>query len=109
VWFSQGACLTLEYVARYAKRYGGVVAFTGGLIGESVDTVNYQGDFAGTPILITSGDADPHVPLERIEESADLLRQLGAEVTVQIYPGKPHSISADETLLANETVFGNGG
>src|SRR5690606_31987247 len=34
VGFSQGACLTLEYVARHAKRYGGVVAFTGGLIGE---------------------------------------------------------------------------
>ena len=105
VGFSQGACLTLEYVARHPKRYGGVVAFTGGLIGETLDEGNYQGDFAGTPVLITAGDADPHVPLYRIEESAAILRQLRADVNVEIYPGKPHSISADETLLANNIVF----
>ena len=103
--FSQGACLVLEYVARNAKRYGGVVAFTGGLIGDSLDPTNYSGDFAGTSVLITSGDNDPHVPLYRIEESAALLQELGADVTTEIYPGKPHSISADETLLANELVF----
>ncbi|RQP15289.1 alpha/beta hydrolase [Parapedobacter defluvii] len=102
--FSQGACLTLEYVARHAKRYGGVVAFTGGLIGESLDKANYRGDFAGTPVLVTSGDNDPHVPLHRIEESIAILRSLGAAVTAEIYPGKPHSISADETLLANELL-----
>ncbi len=106
VGFSQGACLTLEYVARHAKRYGGVVAFTGGLIGKVLDTNHYNGAFAETPLLITSGDTDPHVPLYRIEESADILRQLGANVHVEIYPGKPHSISADETLLANELIFG---
>jgi len=105
VGFSQGACLTLEYISRHAKRYGGVVAFTGGLIGESLTTSNYQGDFGGTPVLITSGDNDPHVPLYRIEESKAVLRELGAVVTTEIYPGKPHSISADETLLANELIF----
>ncbi len=105
VGFSQGACLALEYVARHAERYGGVVAFTGGLIGESLDKSRYHGDFAHTPILITSGDADPHVPLNRIEESEAVLQHLGADVKVTIYPGKPHSISADETLLANELVF----
>lgn len=103
--FSQGACLALEYIARRAKRYGGIVAFTGALIGEALNAANYHGDFAGTPILITSGDNDPHVPLYRIEESAAILRELGAKVTTEIYPGKPHSISADETLLANELVF----
>lgn len=104
VGFSQGACLALEYTSRHAKRYGGVVAFTGGLIGETLDTSRYLGDFGGTPILITTGDPDPHVPLARVEESAALLRGLGAEVRVEVYPGKPHSISADETLLANEIL-----
>lgn len=103
--FSQGACLTLEYTARHAKRYGGVVAFTGGLIGEVLDTSAFRGDFAGTPILITSGDNDPHVPASRIEESREILTALGAEVTVEIYHGKPHSISADETHLANTLIF----
>ncbi|MEC3879253.1 alpha/beta hydrolase [Parapedobacter sp. 10938] len=106
VGFSQGACLALEYVARHAQPYGGIVAFTGGLIGESLDLENYAGDFAGTPVLITSGDDDPHVPLHRIEESVAVLRNLGATVTTEIYPGKPHSISPDETLLANKMIFG---
>src|ERR1700712_3634661 len=76
--FSQGACLTLEYVARNAKRYGGVVAFTGGLIGELLNTANYSGSFAATPILLTTGDPDPHVPLSRVEESMAVLKEMGA-------------------------------
>ncbi|WP_257670722.1 alpha/beta hydrolase [Parapedobacter tibetensis] len=106
VGFSQGACLLSEYVARHAKHYGGVVIFTGGLIGESLDQANYQGDFEGMPFLITSGNRDPHVPLERVEESTTILRQLGANVHMKIYPDKPHSISDDEILLANEVIFG---
>ena len=105
VGFSQGACLTLEYAARHARRYGGIVAFTGGLIGPSLDTSHYQGDFADTPILVTAGDHDAHVPLTRIEESTAILRNMGARVTEEVYPGKPHSISADETLLANTLIF----
>ena len=109
VGFSQGACLALEYTASHARRYGGVVAFTGGLVGEAINSSKYTGDFNGTPVLITSGDDDPHVPLHRIEESAAVLRKLGADVTIEIYPGKPHSISPDETLLANKVIFGNTG
>lgn len=103
--FSQGACLTLEYVARNAKRYGGAVAFTGGLIGQELVNERYRGDFNGTPILITTGDHDPHVPLSRVEESVEVLKSLGAEVTLKVYPGKPHSISPDEIELANAAVF----
>ncbi len=103
--FSQGACLTLEYVARNAKRYGGAVAYTGGLIGEKLVTERYNGDFNGTPILITTGDRDPHVPLSRVEESVEVLKKLGAEVTLKVYPGKPHSIWQEEIELAQSVVF----
>jgi len=103
--FSQGACLTLEYIGRNAKRYGGAVAFTGGLIGQRLLTERYKGDFNGTPILITTGDHDPHVPLNRVEESVELLKGFGADVTLKVYPGKPHSISPDEIELADSLVF----
>jgi phospholipase/carboxylesterase len=103
--FSQGACLTLEYIGRNGKRYGGAVAFTGGLIGQELITARYRGDFNGTPILITTGEHDPHVPLSRVEESAEILKGLGANVTLQVYPDKPHSISPDEIELATELVF----
>src|ERR1700744_5209961 len=74
--FSQGACLTLEYVARHGDVYGGVIAFTGGLIGEELNTKNYSGDFSGTPISITTGDPAPHVPLSRVEESVAQLKKM---------------------------------
>lgn len=105
VGFSQGACLALEYVGRHATRYGGVLAFTGGLVGGELDLANYQGDFGGTPVLITAGDEDPHVPVARIRESEKILVGLGASVHVEIYPGKPHSISMEEIELANKRVF----
>ncbi|PJJ79782.1 alpha/beta hydrolase [Mucilaginibacter auburnensis] len=103
--FSQGACLTLEYVARNAKRYGGAIAYTGGLIGERLVTDRYKGDFSGTPILITTGDHDAHVPLKRVEESVEVLEGLGANVTLKVYPDKPHSIWQEEIELAGSVVF----
>jgi phospholipase/carboxylesterase len=103
--FSQGACLTLEYIARNAKRFGGAVAFTGGLIGEELELKNYTGDFAGTPVLITTGDPDMHVPLSRVNESVDVLKGLNANVTLKVYKGRPHTISFEELGLANEYIF----
>lgn len=104
--FSQGACLTLEFVARNAMRYGGVVAFTGGLIGDRLYPENYAGDFGGTPIFIGTSNPDPHVPVQRVEESAALLEQMNARVTTKIYPGMGHTINQDEIDQANTLVFG---
>lgn len=106
--FSQGACLALEYATRHARPYGGVVAFTGGLIGGSLDRSLYKGNFSGTPVLISAGDDDPHVPLHRIRETESIMAELGASLTVDIYPGKPHSISVEELDKANTRVFGKG-
>ncbi|KQS26803.1 alpha/beta hydrolase [Dyadobacter sp. Leaf189] len=103
--FSQGACLSLEYVARNAKRYGGVIALTGGLVGEELMEDNYQGDFAGTPVFISTGDPDPHVPVSRVKESIAVLERLNAFVTFMVYPGRPHTILAGEFKLANEHVL----
>ncbi|MBC8984416.1 dienelactone hydrolase family protein [Pedobacter sp. N36a] len=105
VGFSQGACLTLEYVSRNAGRYGGVVAFTGGLIGDQLDLSNYSGDFNQTPILISTGDPDPHVPVSRVNESKKILEEMNAQVTVSIYPGRVHTISKAELELARTLVF----
>jgi len=103
--FSQGACLTLEYVARHAARYGGVVAFTGGLIGDRVYLENYGGDFAGTPMFLGTSDPDFHVPVERVRASTALLGSLGAAVTEKVYPNLGHTISQEEISLANTLIF----
>jgi phospholipase/carboxylesterase len=104
--FSQGACLTLEFVARHATRYGGVVAFTGGLIGDKVYAEHYTGAFESTPIFIGTSDPDFHVPVARVQASTTLLTQLGAHVTERIYPNMGHTISQEEIGLANALIFG---
>jgi phospholipase/carboxylesterase len=103
--FSQGACLTLEYTARNARRYGGIIAFTGGLIGQQLAEENYKGDFAGTPVFISTGDPDPHVPVSRVKESIATLERLNAFVTYAIYPGRPHTISSEEIILVNNQIL----
>jgi phospholipase/carboxylesterase len=106
--FSQGACLTLEFVTRYATRYGGVVAFTGGLIGDKIYTENYTGDFQATPILIGTSDPDPHVPVERVYESSRVLRSMNAVVSENVYNNMGHTINQDEIDTANKIIFGFG-
>ena len=103
--FSQGACLTLEFVTRNAAKYGGVVAFTGGLIGDKLYKENYKGDFQNTPILIGSSDPDPHVPVERVHATTAILKEMNADVTEKIYSNMGHTISQEEIELANRLVL----
>ncbi len=103
--FSQGACLTLEYVTRNASKYGGVVAFTGGLIGDKIYAENYSGDFAGTPVFIGTSNPDPHVPVSRVNETTVILQAMGADVTEKVYQNMGHTISHDEIEKANTLVF----
>ena len=94
--FSQGACLTLEFAARHARRYAAVVAFSGGLIGPPGTPRDYPGAFGGTPAFLGCSDSDPHVPLARVRESATVLGGMGAVVDERIYPRMGHTINADE-------------
>lgn len=102
--FSQGACLSTEFVASHPGRYAGLIAFTGGLIGPPGMELVYPGELAGTPAFLGSGDPDPHVPWTRVEESVQVLRGMGAEVTVRRYPGRPHTVSPEEVAFAARLV-----
>lgn len=94
--FSQGACLALEFAARNARRFGGVVALSGGLIGPAGTPRNYAGSLAGTPVFLGCSDVDFHIPLKRVHESTEVLKRLGGDVTEVIYPGMGHTIVQDE-------------
>ena len=94
--FSQGACLSLEFVARNARYYGGIVGLSGGLIGPEGTPRDYTGSLQGSPIFLGCSDIDPHVPKERVELSAEVLRKLGGNVTLRLYPGMGHTVNRDE-------------
>jgi phospholipase/carboxylesterase len=94
--FSQGACLALEFVARNARRYGGVVGLSGGLIGPNGTPRDYAGSLAGTPIFLGCSDIDSHIPKERVEQSAEVLEKLGGNVTTRLYPRMGHTVNLDE-------------
>jgi phospholipase/carboxylesterase len=103
--FSQGACLALEYAARNATRFGGLAAFTGGLIGDKIYPENYRGDFKGTPIFIGSSNPDPHIPVERVHASSNILKTMNAEVTQKLYNDMGHTVSQDEIDTVNKLIF----
>jgi predicted esterase len=94
--FSQGACLSLEFVARHTRRYGGAIGLSGGLIGPAGTPRDYAGSLAGTPIFLGCSDNDPHIPKERVHHSTEVLRRLGAEVTERLYPGMGHTVNENE-------------
>ncbi len=104
VGFSQGACLSLEFAARNPRAYGGIAGFSGGLIGPPGTPRNYQGSLAGVPVFLGCSDTDPHIPKERVWETAQVLEQMGAEVTTRIYPGMGHIVNEDEIEIGRRML-----
>lgn len=102
--FSQGACLMSEFAVRHAGRYGGILVFSGGLIGPPGTVWPYEGDFEGTPVFLGCSDIDAHVPRTRVDESAEVLEAMGAAVEKRIYPAMGHLINDDEIAFARSLV-----
>lgn len=103
--FSQGACLTLEYLARHAQKYGGVVAIIGGLIGEKIMNDRYKGDFQQTPIFIGTSNPDTHVPIDRVYATVQIYEEMNADLTLKVYDYFEHSIHQEQINWANKLVF----
>ena len=102
--FSQGACLALEYAARSGGHYGGVFGLSGGLIGPTLQPERYPGGLDGTPVLLGCSDVDPHIPLQRVWDSAAQLEKMGALVTVRIYPGMAHTVNDEELAIVHRMM-----
>ena len=100
--FSQGACLASEYVARNPDRYGGVIVFSGGLIGEELR--EHKGDMDRTPIFIGCSENDPHIPLERVERTAKVFEDLKADTEKYVFEGSYHGITDYELDAANNLI-----
>jgi predicted esterase len=104
--FSQGACLVLEYAARNARRYGGVIGLSGGLIGPEIEPFRYPASLAGTPVFLGCSDIDPHIAKARVVETARTLEQLGGAVDMRLYPGMGHTVNEDELQAVRAMLAG---
>jgi predicted esterase len=104
--FSQGACLTLEFAARHARRYGAVIGLSGGLIGPPGTPRDYAGSLDGTPVFLGCSDVDAHIPVERVHESTTVLRRLGSLVDERIYSGMGHTVNVDEVKAVRDLLGG---
>jgi predicted esterase len=102
--FSQGGCVTLEWAARHARRYGAVVGLSAGLIGPEGTPRHYPGSFESTPAFLGCSDVDPYVQKQRVEEAADVLRRMEADVDVRFYPGMPHTVNEDELAAIRDII-----
>jgi predicted esterase len=102
--FSQGACLTAEFAVEHAERFGGVILYSGGLIGAPETTWDYPGSFGGTPVFLGCSDVDAHVPKTRVDESAAVFARMGATVTERIYPGMGHLVNDDEIAFTRDLM-----
>ena len=104
--FSQGACLVTEFAARNAKRYGGIVGLSGGLFGPEGTPRDYPGSLDGTPVFLGCSDVDFHIPKARVDETAQVLQRMGADVTERLYPGMGHTINQDEIEFVRGMMTG---
>ena len=102
--FSQGACLAAEYAVRHAARYGGILLFTGGLVGPPGTRWEYEGSFGGTPVFFGTSDVDEFVPEERVRESAEVFERMGANVSLRVYPNMDHAVNDDEIAIARDIL-----
>jgi len=105
--FSQGACLSLEFAARHPQPYAAVVGLSGGLIGPPGTPRDYPGSLGGAPVFLGCSDIDAHIPLERVQESAEVFRRMGASVDERIYPGMGHTVNQDELAAVNALLLSN--
>jgi predicted esterase len=103
--FSQGACLASEFVARHARRYGGLAVLSGALIGPDETPRNYPGSLDGTPVFLGCSDVDSHIPAVRVKESAEVLQRLGGDVTMRLYPGMGHMVNEDEIAAVRAQIL----
>jgi predicted esterase len=102
--FSQGGCLGLEWAARNAQLFGGLVGLSAGLVGAEGEPRQDKGNLSGTPVFLGCSDEDFHIPKKRVEQTAEILSRLGGQVTLRFYPGLGHTVNQDEINHITEMV-----
>ena len=72
------------------------MGLSGGLIGPEDADFAFEDSLDGTPVFLGCSDQDPYIPRERVQETADVLQALDADVTTRIYESLGHTTNEDE-------------
>lgn len=102
----------MEAGARLARPFRCVAALSGGLLGtgetgtppqtelygHAEKSFDYGSRLDAVPVLLGCHESDPHIPLNRVHKSADVLGAMGAKVDTTIIPGAGHGIVEDEAV-----------
>ncbi len=105
VGFSQGACLAAEYALRRPGRSGAIIVLTGGIFGLPNEVRPFPPHhLEGLRVFLTGSDVDDWIPESATRQTAQILKDLGAEVELRIYQGRPHIVSPEELAEARKFI-----
>lgn len=90
--FSQGTMMSLYVAPRRPAALGGVMGFSGKLIGPELLEAATR---SRPPVLLVHGDADQIVPWQASEQAEILLSNLGFETELVVRPHLPHGIDRE--------------
>lgn len=96
--FSQGACLSLEHAFTGQETPDAVVAFTGCRVGVQTDT-RPKALPKALPVYMSAGSTDPWIPVPAFAEAVADLGQSGAILRADVFPDRPHEVSATEIAM----------
>lgn len=102
--FSQGACLSIEYVCRGQGLPESLVALTGCRVGTSACA---RPDAAppGLPIYLSGSNSDPWIPLDAMMDAARNLGSRGVNLRADVFPGRAHETSDAEIAMLQSMLF----
>ena len=101
--FSQGACMSADYLMRHGPLDGGACLFTGCRVGSRADAPPVR-SLAGMAVYTSCGDNDPWIPAPAWHDLIADLTRAGARLRADLFPGRPHMVTGTEIAALTDML-----
>ena len=100
IGFSQGAMMSMQCLLINKHQFGAIIGYSGALRTENVEAaklqiINGKHKYADTPVLLVHGKQDEVVPFQSLENSKNLLNEIGFNVQTLSRPNLGHGIDPE--------------